>query len=433
MPRAISLLSIALAGTFLTIGCTPPPQRVPVPASRNPEAYYDDREPSKPLIVQRNPNDGRPFDDPALVSQAPPEERAFVEAYNHVGRPRIVLFVNRTLEGQLVPVNPDEPVVSVEHSKQSTAGVNVETRDTVRSEGRYRDDVAERSDRYESKGPGEYHEKTEVYLKPGQYDEVAAKSLDYQAMENLMTDWLAAGGNVEIISPIVSSKPLTEQQMKDLQAGRQRVMAEIARQLDADILVQVQAHPTRQTQQGLEVRVIAEAISLRGGQSIGRAVVDVPPPLDKVQMNKFTRFLSRKLMDDMTNTWRSGDFRAPPDRKTPPSPEKTAPEPRGQAPVPPNSDVRVDAGMPQPPVAPAERPIAPVLPPTPPEKAPSPPVAPPPQAPLPKPPEAPLPKPPEASLPPSTQEKPLPQPEKPQPPSTQEDPSTRPGSGKGID
>jgi hypothetical protein len=80
-------------------------------------------------------------------------------------------------------------------------------------------------------------------------------------------------------------------------------VGELVEQLQADVLIQVQARPTRQTRYGLEVRLIAEALNTRGGQSIGRAVVDIPPPLEKTTINKYTRFVARKLMDDMTGTW----------------------------------------------------------------------------------------------------------------------------------
>jgi len=51
------------------------------------------------------------------------------------------------------------------------------------------------------------------------------------------------------------------------------------------------------------MRLLAEALNTRGGQLIGRAVVDVPSPLKKTTINKYTRFVARKLMDDMTATW----------------------------------------------------------------------------------------------------------------------------------
>src|SRR5205807_1960747 len=101
----------------------------------------------------------------------------------------------------------------------------------------------------------------------------------------------ASNGQVTVISPSMARQKLTAEQVKDLQSGRPRVLREIAEQLGTDVLVQVQAHPTQQTREGLKVRVIAEALNTRGGESIGRAVVDVPPPLGKLQINKYTRFL----------------------------------------------------------------------------------------------------------------------------------------------
>jgi hypothetical protein len=48
-------------------------------------------------------------------------------------------------------------------------------------------------------------------------------------------------------------------------------------------------------------------------------MVEVPPPLDKRQLNKYTRFLARKLMDGMTGSWRvaAAEDRAAPRRDGP--------------------------------------------------------------------------------------------------------------------
>jgi hypothetical protein len=157
-------------------------------------------------------------------------------------------------------------------------------------------------------------------------------------------------------------------------------VSELAEQLGADVLVQAQIRPTRQTREGLAVRIVAEAVNTRGGQSIGRAVVDVPPPLEKRQMNKYTRFLARKLMDDMTGTWQNMPAT---------SPERPSSPPAARAPAVPPVEPTAPA-TPAPPVAPVP-PTAPVepLPPTPPvaplpPEAPTSPIAPPaPPAPLP--------------------------------------------------
>src|SRR5207237_624630 len=145
----------------------------------------------------------------------PPELPAFVEAYRAVGGPRITVFVNRTLRSE----SPDDE-----------------------------------------------------YLKPGQYDEVQARGLDYEAIENILTDWLSADGQVTIVSPSVARKRLTDQEMREVQQGDRRGLDEAANQLGVDILVRVQAHPTKQTEKGLEVRIVAEALNTKGGESLSRAV-----------------------------------------------------------------------------------------------------------------------------------------------------------------
>jgi len=124
------------------------------------------------------------------------------------------------------------------------------------------------------------------------------------------------------------------------------VAREIAKQLGTDVLVQVQARPTRQTPNGLEVRLIAEALNIDGGDSIGRAVVDVPPPLEKRTLNKYTRYVARKLMDDMTYAWSAappapqqdrnrGTGARPPEQTPAPQPPQPAqPAPQDPQPAP---------------------------------------------------------------------------------------------------
>src|SRR5688572_28932053 len=106
-------------------------------------------------------------------------------------------------------------------------------------------------------------------------------------------------------------RSLNEEQLKNLQGGGPRVMREIAQQLDADILVQVSARPTRQSQNGAGVRLVGEALNVKGGQQIGRAVVDIPPPMEKTTLNKYTRFVARKLMTDMTQAWMTVEAEKP--------------------------------------------------------------------------------------------------------------------------
>jgi hypothetical protein len=315
------------------LGCqdnTPPPPRVFVPSSgEHDSSSVRSSDPIRPNPAPppRPVDRGAPFHDEPLVEQAPPEQPAFVAMYRKVDSPRILLFVNRTMQGDILPVNTDQPSVTVTHTRTSNGPVDVESSSSVSGSAHaygygwydsYGNYHASASDKFSSKGAARYSESTDVYLHPGDYDEVQAKSLDYEAIENIMTDWIACQGQV-----------------------RPQMLSEVAQQLNADILIQVQAHPTRQTEHGLEVRLIAEAINTHGGQSLARATVDMDPPLDKPQINRYTRFLARKLMSDMTATWsappppemRSADQQSTPAAPAPLAPAQVAPAPAAPTPV----------------------------------------------------------------------------------------------------
>ncbi len=135
------------------------------------------------------------------------------------------------------------------------------------------------------------------------YDEAAARSIDYAAMQTILTDWFSSNGAVAVISSQAARQSLGAAQAQNLDAGQIGNGKEINDRIHADVLVMVRAQPTRQGGGGPAVRLVAEASNLLGGESIGRAVVDVPPPLDKPQLNTYTRFLARKLMKDMTGSW----------------------------------------------------------------------------------------------------------------------------------
>lgn len=199
----------------------------------------------KPLPPPRggDPSIAPPFEDPALVTQSPPEQRAFVDAYTRVGRPRIALVVD---------------------ASGAAAGG----------------------------------------------DDAAPRAIDYQAVETIMRDWIRSNGQVTLISVPPGNNPAS----------------------NIDIFVHVRAEPTRQAQQNVAVRMVAEATNTRDGVIIGSAVVDVPPPLEKTQINTYTRFLARKLMDDMAATWNA----APPRAAAPIQPAAPLQVPPPQPPAPQN-------------------------------------------------------------------------------------------------
>lgn len=240
MSRTRSAMIIGIVGFSGAWGChpspAPPPPRVPVPAQtdlQNSRRESDDMRPLPPPSYE-DASAQPPFADPPLVSQRPPEQRAFVDAYRRAGSPRITLFVSGMEAGD-------------------------------------------------------------------------ATSIDFDAVETIMTDWIACNGQVTLIAPTIGRRRLSNPQTRE----------DLAQQLGADIVIYVQAASTRQSSDGKDLRIVAQAINTKGGEQIGRAVVDVPPKLDKPQINDYTRYLSRKLMDDMTESWTAAPARAP---SPPPAP-----------------------------------------------------------------------------------------------------------------
>lgn len=296
------LCFIGFLGLETLPGCYPAPQRTAAPPPTASPSYQHDAvklmpEPTDSAAVQPG------FDDVPLVNQQIPEEPRFVQAYAAIGRPRILVFVNRTLDGQLLPVNDTGPLATIENTKQSNAAVKVNNSSNTTNYGYWHTNVDTQNSDVESPGPFKYVDRTQVYLRLGEYDEAAARQIDYGLIENTLTDWLSADGQVTIISPIAARQRLTDQEVQELQNGRPQMMGEIAQKLQTDVLVQVECRPSRQTTQGLVVTLLASAMNTRGGQQIAQAAVQIPLPMEKTTINRYTRFIARKLMDEMTNAW----------------------------------------------------------------------------------------------------------------------------------
>ena len=297
-----SIFAASAAVVAATIGgcSTAPTPRVAVPLSPDdggPVKSYPQLRPLRePTAQETIPPPA--FDDVPLVSQAVPETPAYVAAYDRVGKPRVAVFVNRTIEGQIIPVDERRTVAGVQVTRDANAALDVQS--SGASRGWY---GQHRSDSFKTQGPARLRETAEVYLAPGEYDDVQAGSIDYQAIELALADTLGANGKVTLVSPTMARQRLTDDEVKDLQSGRPTMLREIAEKLDADVLVQVQARPTKQTADGLEVRILVEAINTRSGESVARAFVDVPPPLEKTTINRYARFLARKTMAGLANAW----------------------------------------------------------------------------------------------------------------------------------
>jgi hypothetical protein len=368
--RAIRSCGIAaLAGVIglaAQTGCyhdeTPPPTLGGPPVYGGPQNV---RDPVKPLPDPRRAElPGPPFGDVPLVTQEIPEARQFVEAYRAVGQPRIAVFVNRSLDGDVMPVGNGHAPAADPFYASRAAGA-----------------------------PANNDPRADPNQRTGQYTEVQARSIDYAAIEAKLADWLSSGGAVHIASSATIRERLTDDELRRMEQGRPRVLNDVARNLNADILVQVQARPTHESDSGPEVRLIAEAIDIPRGEAIGHAVIPVRPPLVTENINVSTRFVARKLMVDMMGAWSTPPATAPGSPTAPgqPAPGQPGPgETRPLAPPPPGP-----ATAPPPPPPPEKPGRGPELPPgdAPPGPAPAPAPAPTDPAPAPAPPSQPQPQP----------------------------------------
>ena len=289
--------------------------------------------------IQPKPMASGTFGSPPLSDLLPvapqlAEEPRYVAAYAAVHSPRVLVFVNRTVTGELVPATGGVPPASTVRVGLAMAPVA---------------------------------DSTVTYLQPGHYDEAQARAIDYELIENRLSEELSARGKVTMIAPAAGRQRLTESEVRDLQAGRPQVLGQLLAKLQCDVLVQVAAHPSQQTADGLGIRLVAEALNTADGQSLAFAAVDVPPPLTKPTVNDYTRFTARKLMAGLSQTWEhlpggTGVAAAPP----PPAPIVTAPITPPPAPAPPSTAVPppvvVTPAVPMAPATPSPRPPVPLPP-----------------------------------------------------------------------
>jgi hypothetical protein len=284
---------LGVAGAMLQGGCdnSPPPNRVAVPTSANadqmrPQDYIKPLPPEDNRIDLRVPNQPLPENPPPgpapsvsagpsapanpLQTQSPSQatqhtfadvQRDFLDAYKQVGAPHIVIFVNHTLQGQIVAPSSLEPWLAQQPAEVQPA----------------------------------------TPLRQDQYSPASENSVDYAGIENRLADWISNGGKVTVMPPSATRQKLSDSQIKDLQEGHGNPLSG----LDADILIQVQVHPTQQTQRGLQGQLQVQAINVKGGAAIAHSLIDIDAPLDQSQVDGATRTVARDLMVGMIRTWTS--------------------------------------------------------------------------------------------------------------------------------
>jgi hypothetical protein len=183
--------------------------------------------------------------------QGPSVEDVFLQAYVNHRSPQIMIYVNRTLHGDALT----------------------------------RDELAKAQN-------------TE--------DKIGANPEDYELVEASLVKYFDASGRVHVSDSDAVRAKLERAQVLRVENGDPQAARLIGTELKQDILIRVTARPTRHSQYGAAVRLIAKAVGTADARNLGTAFVDMPLPMTKTNINVFTRYLSESLMDDMARKWAQG-------------------------------------------------------------------------------------------------------------------------------
>ncbi len=252
-----ALAAVVLTGVTLMGGCTGTPvQTVAVPRADDPSAYRPQIEP-KPL-----PPDGYMYGQPAgqpmpqggqqtLGNPSIENEDAFVAAYQKRS-PRIMVFVNRTIEGEPLSKDNLDDVIR---------GQNIPSA-------------------------------------------IGATSVDYDMMEASLVQFFDNSGKVRVVDSAAARQKLNREQLLRIENADPAANQLLATELKQDVLIQVIAAPTRQAASGQPaVRLIAKAVSTTDARTLGTAMVDMPLPMSKTNITIYTRYLAGDLMGQMAKKW----------------------------------------------------------------------------------------------------------------------------------
>ncbi len=328
------LAAAIFAGTLsLIVGCTTAVPTVAVPAANDPLAYRPIAEP-KPLppvgYIPGGVQPVTPFPGaqptampggmvPAgtpLVGASPSirNEDAFVAAYAKRS-PRMMIFVNRTIQGDPLPRDGMEEVFRVEKVQSATGAVAVNNTSSLTGSGQstsasvYGSSASNTninrtdSSGFTSGGPATYTSSTIVKRPTDKVDVFGATPDDYQMIEASIVRYFDNSGKVRVQDSEAARAKLTREQILRLENSDPAASRLLATELQADVLVRVTAKPTTQATGGAAIRLMAKAVATTDARNLGTAFVDMPLPMTKTNINVFTRYLSEELMGQMAQKW----------------------------------------------------------------------------------------------------------------------------------
>jgi hypothetical protein len=132
---------------------------------------------------------------------------------------------------------------------------------------------------------------------------------DYDTLERVVRETLAAGGQVAVVPPGAVRERVSEPELRDVAAGRPTAMANAGNALHADVVVLVRMAPISNERE--ETQLTATARNMRDAQQIATAAATVGAPPQRRQIDFTGRLLAERLVDELAAAW--GDLaRQPP-------------------------------------------------------------------------------------------------------------------------
>ena len=318
-----ALVLAVVAGAFsMLLGCQETAvQPVAIPRPDDQTAYRPMPAP-KPLppagqIPGLQPGYGQPAaGQPAGVGAAPglPAEDAFIQAYAKHS-PRIMVFVNRTIQGDPLPKDGLQTVIQVEEKQSATGAVNAASNNNYSNNGQstsagpYGSSASNtnsgrnNASSFSTQGPAEYTHTTAVKKPTDERDIFGATSTDYDMIEASMVRYFDNSGKVRVQDSEAARARLSREQVLRIENGDPAAARLLATELQTDVLVRVTGKATTQSNGGPAVRLIAKAISLSDARNLGTEYVDMPLPMSKQNIDMFSGYLVNNLMGQMAQKW----------------------------------------------------------------------------------------------------------------------------------
>ncbi|HEY4330367.1 MAG TPA: hypothetical protein VGN88_11570 [Phycisphaerae bacterium] len=329
------LLSAAVMATAFSalVGCeNTPVAPVAVPAVSDASAYRPVPAPKQlppdgyipPSLIQpQQPQQpgmaGGPGAPGTLVISPSPSiknEDAFVATYQKRS-PRMMIFVNRTIEGDPISNDRLQELMRVEHTQSSTGAVAVTNSNTVTGSGQSasagfggssaasNNTNRNNSSSFTSGGPAQYNNTTSIKVAG---DNMGIGNDDYQMIEASITRYFDNSGKIRVQDSDAARSKLSREQLLRIENGDPAANRLLATELQADVLVRVTASPTTQAASGTPaIRLVAKAVGTTDARNLGTAFVDMPLPVSKTNINLYTQYLTSELMGQMALKWAQPD------------------------------------------------------------------------------------------------------------------------------